>query len=92
MAFGPGKYDDLCTEVRNKTKARGAIVIIIDGEHGSGFSCQADLMVTLMLPEILEDMAKQIRESKLISRPRSPISPETSEGDPQCPPGNRHGQ
>ncbi len=35
MAFGPGKYDDLCTEVREKAKAKGVLVIIIDGDKGS---------------------------------------------------------
>jgi hypothetical protein len=63
MAFGPGKYDDLCTLVRERAKAHGAIVIVIGGEHGYGFSCQADLRTTLKLPEMLEDIAKQIRES-----------------------------
>lgn len=63
MALGPGKYDDLCTLVRQKAKAKGALVIILDGEKGSGFSCQADLVVTLRLPEMLENIAKQIRES-----------------------------
>lgn len=63
MAVGPGKYDDLCTMVREKSKARGAIVIVFHGDKGSGFSCQADAMATLLLPELLEHMAKQIRES-----------------------------
>jgi hypothetical protein len=63
MALGPGKYDDLCTELRAKTKAAGTIVIVIGGERGSGFSCQADWQTTLRLPEILESMAAQIREN-----------------------------
>jgi hypothetical protein len=63
MPLGPGKYDDLCTEVREKARARGAIVIVIEGDKGDGFSCQADLLVTVRLPDLLESMAKQIRES-----------------------------
>lgn len=60
--IGPGKYDDLCTTVRKKAKARGAIVIVLGGNKGNGFSCQADLASTLMLPDLLETLAKQIRE------------------------------
>jgi len=63
MALGPGKYDDICTMVREQTGARGALVIILDGKHGDGFSCQADLYATLRLPELLDNVAKQIRES-----------------------------
>jgi hypothetical protein len=61
MALGPGKYDSLCTTVRETVNARGAIVIIFDGMRGSGFSCQADAETTSRLPEILETMARQMR-------------------------------
>jgi hypothetical protein len=61
MALGPGKYDAICTEVRERTKAQGAIVIIFHGEHGSGFEVQADLATQLALPDILEAMARQMR-------------------------------
>lgn len=72
MALGPGKYDHLCTLVREQAKAEGAIVIVIAGEHGNGFSCQADAENTLLLPFYLEDLARQIRESgPFIPRDRS---------------------
>jgi hypothetical protein len=63
MAFGPGKYDDLCTLVRERAEATGAIVIVIDGNRGNGFSCQAGVGTLLELPDILEKLAEQIRES-----------------------------
>ena len=63
MPLGPGRYDDLCTYVREKAKADGAIIIVIRGEKGGGFSCQADAATTLALPDILENMARQIRDS-----------------------------
>ena len=63
MAYGAGKYDTLCTEVREKTSAKGAIVIILDGNLGSGFSMQADPETTATLPTLLENIAKQIRAS-----------------------------
>ncbi len=61
MTMGAGKYDDVCTEARTKAKAIGCILIVLDGEHGSGFSCQASFADTLRLPDILEDVAKNIR-------------------------------
>jgi hypothetical protein len=62
MAFGPGKYDDLCTHIRTLTQARGVLLIVIDGGRGSGFGCQATADITLRLPELLEDVAAQIRQ------------------------------
>jgi hypothetical protein len=61
MPLGPGKYDDLCTEVREKTNAHTAILIIMDGNKGSGFSCQTIIPNMLDLPVILEEMAGKIR-------------------------------
>jgi len=63
MTIGPGKYDDLCTIVREKAKAKGAIVIVIGGDRGGGFSCQFDDLVMMeMVPELLEGVAQQIRK------------------------------
>ena len=58
--IGPGKYDDLCTYVRETSKARAALVIIIDGEHGAGFSCQAPMDVQLRLSMLLRDVADKL--------------------------------
>lgn len=64
MALGPGKYDDVCTEVREKTKAKGGVLlIVIGGDKGNGFSCQADAIVTFALPEMLEQIAGEIRKN-----------------------------
>ena len=63
MAIGPGKYDDLCTHVRKKAKAAGVVVLVFDGNKGSGFSVQATPMVTLQLPLMLEMVAREIREN-----------------------------
>lgn len=63
MSNGPGKYDDLCTEVRTKAEAQGVIVIVIDGKLGNGFSVQADVDTLSRLPEMLESIAKQMRLS-----------------------------
>lgn len=65
MTIGPGKYDDVCTMARKATgvdKTGGAVVlIVIGGKHGNGFSMQSDLETLAGLPEMLEELARQIR-------------------------------
>jgi hypothetical protein len=65
MPLGPGKYDDVCTMVTKQVgigaQGGGVIMIVMGGNKGSGFSCQADLRTTLLLPDLLEDIAAQIR-------------------------------
>jgi hypothetical protein len=63
MVVGPGKYDAECTFVRMQTKARGTIVIIVDGDRGNGFSCQGDPLLMAALPDMLETIARQIRDN-----------------------------
>ena len=60
MPHGPGKYDDVATVALKSTKARGVIVMVFDGEKGTGFSVQAPADVQLRLPVILRDVADQI--------------------------------
>jgi hypothetical protein len=66
MATGPGKYDDLCSLVRkgagmDEGSSGGAVVIIIGGNKGNGFSVHADAATTILLPDMLENMARIIR-------------------------------
>lgn len=68
MPMGPGKYDDICTMARRQagisdTGLGAAIVIIIGGNLGSGFSCQADPATTLALPDMLENVAREMRKA-----------------------------
>jgi len=62
--IGPGKYDRLTTMVRLRAEAEAAIVVILDGNQGSGFSVQARARsvreVAEKLPAILREMAYQI--------------------------------
>jgi len=71
MAIGAGKYDDECTRVRTATHASGVLLIVLNGDFGSGFSCQADAATTLGLPEILEKVAAQIRRDGPFAGPPS---------------------
>jgi hypothetical protein len=62
MAAGPGKYDGLCTYVREQTKAFGAAVMVWGGTEGFGFSVQAPIEVVKDLPRMLRSMADQIEK------------------------------
>jgi hypothetical protein len=61
MTAGPGKYDDLCTYVREQAGARAALVVVIDGNRGAGFSCQAEAELMLAIAAVLEGVAEEIR-------------------------------
>lgn len=62
MTDGPGKYDDLCTIVREAAAAVGVVVIVMGGNRGSGFSAQVQEPLTPdKLATLLEDVAKQIK-------------------------------
>lgn len=64
MAIGPGKYDDLCTIVREEAEASLALVIVVKGKKGSGFSVQGkDLSDLVWLPAVLRETANQIEQS-----------------------------
>jgi hypothetical protein len=66
MAMGPGKYDDLCTYVREQVGlgdgGGGVILIVLGGNRGNGFAAQLDALTTLAMPELLEEVARQLRE------------------------------
>jgi len=58
--IGPGKYDELCTQVREQAKAPAAMIIVIEGDKGSGFSCQLAEGYGIDLSYILRLVADQI--------------------------------
>jgi len=63
MARGPSKYDEIATVARESAKAAGVILIVLDGEHGSGFSLQThDLRLVTSTPKILRDLADSIEK------------------------------
>jgi hypothetical protein len=63
MALGPGKYDQICTKVREEYHAAGAVVMIFLGDLGDGFSVQAPPELAAHLPRLLRHMAQQIEDS-----------------------------
>lgn len=64
MPLGPGKYDDLCTTARERSEAEAAIVMILNGRLGSGFSVQSAMpMHPFAIAQLLEATAREIRDS-----------------------------
>lgn len=63
MPLGPGKFDPVATQVREQTGAEGVVLLVLGAPAGSGFSVQGPLELTLMLPDILENLAREIRAS-----------------------------
>jgi hypothetical protein len=64
VTTGPGKYDALATYVRESTGAATAIVMVIEGNQGSGFSVQTSepLSALTALPTLLRRMADDIEQ------------------------------
>lgn len=63
MAWGPGKYDGHATITREATQAKAVVLIVFGGTQGDGFSVQTvDPRLLLTLPELLEEIARQVRE------------------------------
>lgn len=85
---GPGKYDDLCAHVRQQAKARGVILIVIEGEHGNGFSAQlpAELGGTIpaALVAVAHEMAKDLRQQGVPVVPEDAVSITAEASPPLC--------
>jgi hypothetical protein len=58
--IGPGRYDELCTEAREKAKAWGAVLIIFEGDKGYGFSAQLPPDELRKVPAVLRYLADTI--------------------------------
>jgi hypothetical protein len=56
-----GLFDTACTRVRDMTRARCAVVIVIDGESGSGYSVVGPLEAQVLLPDIVHKIADTLR-------------------------------
>ena len=62
--IGPGKYDEECTTAREATKAEGALLLVFNGNKGSGFSAQIPTKWLLKIPVILRSVADQIEADR----------------------------
>jgi hypothetical protein len=63
---GPGKYDAEVRAVLESTGAALAIVILIGGDRGTGFSVAAvNEDIIRAIPDVLDDVSKGIRQEIL---------------------------
>lgn len=60
MPIGPGKYDGYCTEIQQRTLATGVVLLVMGGQHGSGFSVQVTDENLLVVPDLLRTIADQM--------------------------------
>jgi hypothetical protein len=63
--LGPGKYDEECTLVRERTKADGVILLVFNGNKGFGLSCQLPRELLSSLPSVLRRIALDIEVEQL---------------------------
>lgn len=61
--IGPGKYDELATYVRETAQAETAVVLILQGNDGSGFSVQTTKPLGI-LPGLLRRLADEIENDE----------------------------
>jgi len=62
-------YDDLTTYVRERSGGDLVAVMVIGGEHGSGFSVQtSDPVIALNLPSMLRSIADEMEHATMRGR------------------------
>lgn len=58
---GPGKYDNECEVARELTGAAGVLLIVFNGNRGSGFSATiTDPAILQAIPAVLRSVADDI--------------------------------
>lgn len=62
MSLGPGKFDHLLTEARQKSGGVGGILILFDTPAGPSFCCQLTSAQLLNVPFLLRHIADQIEK------------------------------
>ena len=60
MAVSGGKYGDLAQMAYTLTLADAVVLIVLNGNKGSGFSLAGHDDIVPRLPELLREMAQQI--------------------------------
>jgi len=55
-----GKYDEETKKLAEELKAKGVILLVLDGIKGTGMSCETDPMTLLGLPAKLRLLADKL--------------------------------
>jgi hypothetical protein len=61
MMNGPGKYDPECQKILEEVGASSVLLIVRDGNRGTGFSVKGEMIDIFELPETLERVAEELR-------------------------------
>lgn len=69
MPIASHKYDELCRYVLERTRAKAAVVVVIDGSQGTGVSLREEFSVTggeyhLTLPRLLRQIADELESDR----------------------------
>lgn len=68
-SVGSGKYEDLCCYVLKKSKGKVAVVVVVDGAHGTGMAVKEEFVLMggqyhlRKLPKFLRKIAEEIEKS-----------------------------
>lgn len=78
MQTGPGKYDQENTELRERLKARGLLIIVLDGNRGNGisFQCERNLLFSgaqQMVAQALRDLAEELENDPCVAMEPSTV-------------------
>jgi hypothetical protein len=68
---GPGKYDALLSAARAKARAQAAILVVLGGVKGNGFSVQGPEELVASLPGLLRHIAAVIEADIAGSTPEA---------------------
>lgn len=70
MPSPPGRYRDLCDAVRDQTNADGVVVMVFQGDAGTGFSAVGPPEFCEALPAALRHLADQLEAGDRAARMR----------------------
>jgi hypothetical protein len=65
MPVGPGSYSDLAKTVQRESEADGVVVVIVNGNGGSGTEVFAMPEVLAELPTLLRHLADEIEHAEV---------------------------
>jgi hypothetical protein len=58
--IGPGRYDDLAELLLEHSRGRGVLVVVLDGDRGSGVSMKIRPADLLTFSSVLSEVARQM--------------------------------
>lgn len=60
IMLGPGKYADLCSEIKDRVCAEVVVLIILSGDKGDSVSMDPPLEYSINTPKVLRELAAKL--------------------------------